>query len=207
MFFNILAVILYKCFLKIIGDCGTLISIADDVKICGPPHVLAAIISKLPAMAMSEAGLRTQASKNKVFVPPLARASWVAYLEASPRGDDTNCLYLHDIPDGRLPPPTVNDEAFYAPFTGPSWPANDGVNILGTPSGSPTFVKEYLQKKINKHQAILSFITDVVKLGHSREAHKMLTWSAVPRFTHVLKSVPKDEASPEWMASVDEAHL
>ncbi len=44
-------------------------------------------------------------------------------------------------------------------------------------------------------------------MGHSREAHKMLTCSTVPRLTHLLTSVPKDEASAEWMASVDEAHL
>jgi hypothetical protein len=93
---------------------------------------------------MSEAFLRTQASKNMVYVPPIAWDAWVAYLEANPRGEDTNCLYLHDISGGRLPPPTENDEAFYAPYTGPSWPDNDGVNILGTPLGSHTFVKEYL---------------------------------------------------------------
>ncbi len=48
---------------------------------------------------------------------------------------------------------------------------------------------------------------DVAKMGHSREAHMMLTRSAVPRLAHVLKSVLKDEASAEWIAYVDEAHL
>jgi hypothetical protein len=35
----------------------------------------------------------------------------------------------------------------------------------------------------------------------------MLTVSAVPRLTHILKPVPKDDASTEWMQTVDDAHL
>jgi hypothetical protein len=44
-------------------------------------------------------------------------------------------------------------------------------------------------------------------MGFSCEAHKILTGYAVPRLTHIMKSVPKDPASIEWMESVDEAHL
>ena len=81
------------------------------------------------------------------------------------------------------------------------------MNILGTPLGSLAFVEEYLYKKLEKHKLLLSFIVDVAESGFSREAHKMLTGSAVPRLTHILKSVPKDQASTEWMQSADDAHL
>ena len=78
-----------------------------------PPAVLAEIVGKLPTLAMSEARLTTQASKNRVYVQPSARAAWVAYLDANPRSEDTNILSLHDIPDGRLLEPSEFDEAFY----------------------------------------------------------------------------------------------
>jgi hypothetical protein len=85
-------------------------------------------------------------------------------------------------------------------------PTNDGINIIGTPYGSPEFVEEYLQRKLAKHEQLLDFISDVAKMGFSRETHKMLTGFAVPRFTHIAKSV-KDDASSGWMSAVDDAHL
>ncbi len=87
-----------------------------------PPAVLAEIVGMLHALAMSEAGLTTHASKNRIYVQPSARAAWVAYLDANPRSEDTNILSLHDILDGRLPEPIEVDEAFYAPHQGPKWP-------------------------------------------------------------------------------------
>ena len=114
-------------------------------------------------------------------------------------------LSLHDIPDGRLPAPVEIAEAYYAPHQGPSWPDNDGINILGTPLGSPAFIKQYLQGKLEKHTLLLDFITDVAKMGFSRRAHKMLTGAIIPRLSHVLKSVPKDVSSIEWMKFVDKA--
>ncbi len=89
----------------------------------------------------------------------------------------------------------------------PLWPENDGINILSTPLGSPTCVEEYLNKKLVKHNSLLFFIVDASKMGFPRKTHKMLTGSFVPRLTHILKSVPKDTASKEWMHSADEAHL
>jgi hypothetical protein len=71
-------------------------------------------------------------------------------------------------------------------------PENDGVNILGTPLESLAFVEESLHKKIEKHKLLMSFFVDVAKMGFSRESHKMLIGSAVPRLTHILKSIPKD---------------
>ena len=69
MFFNILSAKLYRAFIKILDGRGILPAIiADDVKIGSPPSVLAEIVVKLPALAMSEARLTTQASKNRVYV-------------------------------------------------------------------------------------------------------------------------------------------
>ncbi len=59
MFFNILAAILYRAFMKILNCRGILLAIADDVKTCAPPFVLAKIVDRLPALAMYEAGLIT----------------------------------------------------------------------------------------------------------------------------------------------------
>ena len=58
-----------------------------------------------------------------------------------------------------------------------------------------------------KHTLLLSFIEDVAKVGFPREAHKMLTSSAVPRLTHILKYVPKNDSSTEWMDTVGDDHL
>ena len=66
-------------------------------------------------------------------------------------------LSLHDIPDGRLPAPVEFHEAYYAPHQGPSWPDNDGINILGTPLGSPALLKLYVQGKLEKHTLLLNF--------------------------------------------------
>ncbi len=78
--FNIVAARLYMAMTEIIGERGVLFAIADDVKIVGPPSILAEIVAQLLALAMSEAGLKTQAAKNRVYVPPFARESWLSYL-------------------------------------------------------------------------------------------------------------------------------
>jgi hypothetical protein len=151
VFFNILAARLYRAFMKVLNGRGIILAIADDVKICAPPSVLADIVDRLPALAMSEAGLTTQASKILVHVQPSARAGWIAYLDANPRSEDRNILSIHDIPVGRLPSAKEFDEAFYDPCQGPSWPENDGIDIFGIPLGSPSFVEKYLHGNLIKH--------------------------------------------------------
>jgi hypothetical protein len=150
---------------------------------------------------MSEVGLTTQATKNMIYVQPSAREAWISYLEDNPRNYDPSIFSIHDCPDGRIPPFDEHDPSSLV------LPANDGINILGTPYGSPEFVEECLQNKLGKHDQLLSFITDVSKMGVSRESHKMLIGSAVPRLTHIVKSVPKDTSSTRWMEAVDDAHL
>ena len=205
-FFAILSARLYRAFTKVMDGKGILLGLADDCNILGPPEVVAKVVGKLPELAMSEAGLQTQAMKNRIYVQPSARAGWIAYLEENPRSNDPSVFSVHDIPDGRIKPPE-DLEAFYDPLAEPSWPESDGINILGTPYGSPAFVEAYLDNKLSKHKELLAFITDVAKAGYPREAHKMLTGSAVPRLSHVLKSVPKDQTSEPWMKEVDKKHM
>jgi hypothetical protein len=103
--------------------------------------------------------------------------------------------------------PDEPDSFSYDPLTGPTWPENDRVYILGTPIGSRKFVGDYLQKKLVKHSQALSFITDVAKIACVREAPKMLLGSAMPRLSHILKSIPKDSSSIGCMEAVDKEHL
>jgi len=146
VFFNNLAARLYRAFMKILDGRGVLFGLKDDVNIACPPEVLGEIVVKLPELAMSECGLTTQATKNRVYVQPSTRAAWIFYLGENPRTPNPLSFSIHDFPDGRNMP---TDE--YDP-SGPIWPNNDGINILGTPYGSPKFVEEYLQRKLAKHE-------------------------------------------------------
>jgi hypothetical protein len=38
------------------------------------------------------------------------------------------------------------------------WPNDDGINILGTPLGSPAFIESYLFGRGVKHMMLLHFI-------------------------------------------------
>jgi hypothetical protein len=156
---------------------------------------------------MSEASLKTQASKNRIYVQPSACTTWTSYPNDNPRTSDESILCLNDILDGRLPPSEENDEDYYNHSIGPTWAENDGVNIIGTPLGSLAFVKEYNQSKLQKHKLSLYFIANVAKMDFSRVAHKMITGFAVPRLTHILKTVTKDTTSTAWMQSADDAHF
>ena len=65
----------------------------------------------------------------------------------------------------------------------------NGVNIMGTPMGTPAFVSSYLQGKDLKHLLLLWFINDVASAGFPREAELMLKGAAVSRLSHILRSV------------------
>ncbi len=43
--------------------------------------------------------------------------------------------------------------------------------------------------------------------GFPREAEQMLKGIAVPRLSHILKSVQKNNNTAGWMAEMDGAHL
>ncbi len=80
--FKILAARLYRAFMKIIGDRGVLISIADDVDIACPPSTLAEIDAQLPALTMTEAG-QEDPSLQEPRLRPALRSRNVDFL---PRG-------------------------------------------------------------------------------------------------------------------------
>jgi len=194
VFFNIIATKLYRAFTKILDGRGILLGLADDCNILGPPKVVTEVVQQLFPPAMPVAVLTTQATKNKIYVQPSARSDWLSYLEENPRSPDPTVFSIHDILGGRLPP-AEEHEAFYEPETEATWSESDGVNILGTPYESPACVEAYLDAQLIKHKEVLSFIRDVAKTGYPREAHKMLTGLVVPRLSHIMKSVPKDQTS------------
>ena len=65
-------------------------------------------------------------------------------MQCTPRNAQS-ALPVHDIPDGneRVDPFDPDSERF--------WAEENGVNILGTPLGTPAFVSSYLQGKGVKH--------------------------------------------------------
>jgi len=200
VFFNILAARIYRKQLATLDGRGVLFAIVDDVKIAAPPHVIAEIVDSFSDMAWNEAGLTTQAVKNRIYVQPSAREGWINFLDATPR-DPSAPLQLHDIPDG---------SSFVDPFDTDSrriWPEEDGINVLGTPLGSPDFIDSYLFGKGIKHRQLLTFIQEVATAGYPREALSMLTGAACPRLTHILKSTVKNERTEAWMKDMDSAHL
>ncbi len=71
------------------------------------------------------------------------------------------------------------------------WTEVNGINILGTPLGFGSFMLDYLRGKGLKHLLLLRFIKEVANAGFPREAEKMLKGAAVPRLSHILKSVQK----------------
>jgi len=87
------------------------------------------------------------------------------------------------------------------------WVEENGVNILGTPMGSNSFVDDYLRGKGLKHLLLLRFIKDVAAAGFPLEAEEMLKGAAAPRLSHILKSMQKNNNSVGWMKEMDGAHL
>ncbi len=77
-------------------------------------------------------------------------------------------LLVHDIPDGSdLVDP-------FDPESDRIWEKENGVNFLGTPLGSPSFIAGYLEGKGLKHLLLLRFIKEVAAAGFPREAEHML---------------------------------
>ena len=89
-------------------------------------------------------------------------------MEAIPRNPKVP-LPIHDIPDGGY---LENDLDL---DNRRIWPTNDGINVLGTPVGSPEFIESYLFGKGIKHKQLISFIQDVAATSFSRKAVAMLT--------------------------------
>ena len=49
-------------------------AVVDDVKLLGPPEVIAEVAKGFPALAWEEAGLTTHTVKNRIYVQPSAQA-------------------------------------------------------------------------------------------------------------------------------------
>jgi hypothetical protein len=144
--------------------------------------------------------LTTQVVKNRIYVQPFAREGWIQFLEDTPR-NPLAALPIHDIPDGSLltdPSDVLNTRL---------WNDDDGVNVLGTPLGSPDFIETYLLGKGIKHRQLLSFIQEVAEAGFPREAVAMLTGAAGPRLTHLLKLMERNSSTEAWMKGMELAHL
>jgi hypothetical protein len=186
--------------LRILDGRGVLFAVADDVKLLGPPEVIAEMAEGFPAMAWEEAGLATRKVKNRIYVQSSVQANWCRFMDLTPRNAHSE-LPEHDIPDGneRVDPFDRNSERV--------WVDENGVNILGTPLGTPAFVSSYLKGKGLKHLLLLRFIKDVASAGFPREAELMLKGAAVPRMSHILKSVQKSQHSRGWMREMDGAHI
>ena len=54
---------------------------------------------------------------------------------------------------------------------------------------------------------LLRFIRDVASTGFPKEAELMLKGAAVPRLSHILRSVQKNKHSRGWIREMDGAHL
>ena len=120
-----------------------------------------------------------------IFVQPSAREGWIQFMEAIPRNPEAP-LPIHDIPDGSYLENDLDLDNIRIR------PTNDGINVMGTPLGSPEFIEAYLFGKGVKHRQLLSFIQDVAAAGFPREAVAMLTGAAGHRLTHLLKSIQKN---------------
>ena len=81
-----------------------------------------------PTLAWEEGGLTTQTVKNRIYVQSSAQARWSHFIAVTQRNTATE-LPVHDIPDG---------SELVDPFDHESdrvWKEENGVDILGTPSG------------------------------------------------------------------------
>ena len=157
-YFNVLIAKVYKKQIALLAGRGALFAVADDVKILGPPIVIAELAEGFPALAWKEAGLKTHSVKKRMFVQPSAQAGWNLIMCSTPCNSSSD-LPVHDIPDGSesCDPPD--------PLSWRTWPLDDGVNIVGTPLGCPDFEAEYLSGKGLKHIFLLGFIKEVADAG------------------------------------------
>jgi hypothetical protein len=99
VYFNVLAARVYKKQLRILDGRGVRFAVADDVKLLGPPEVIAEMAEGFPTLAWEEARLTTQTEKNRIFVQSSAQANWCSFMECTPRNAQSD-LPVHDIPDG-----------------------------------------------------------------------------------------------------------
>ena len=81
---------------------------------------------------------------------------------------------------------------------GPDVWSSEGVKVLGTPVGSPTFVSRVLAERVEREKQLLDAALANVKDGQC--AWQLLVQCAVPRANHTLRTVPPS-------GSAEYAHL
>ena len=136
VYFNIMVARVYRKQLATQDGRGVLFAVADDLRVPGPPKVIGEIVEAFPKVAWEEAGLATQTAKNRIFVQPSARNGWCRFLESTPRNPSFT-LHVLCIPDGS----TLRDDS--DPDSYRQRPDDNGINIIGTPLGSPAFIESY----------------------------------------------------------------
>ncbi len=151
VYFNIMVARVKKMQLAILDGRGVLFAVADDLKILAPPAVICEIVAVFPKIAWEEAGLTTHTLKNRIYVQPSARNGWHHLLESTSR-DSSLPLLIHCIPDGSTLMDDFDSDSYRR------WSDDDGINILGTPLGSPAFIESYMFVKRVKHRMLLNFI-------------------------------------------------
>jgi hypothetical protein len=75
VYFNVMAARIYRKQLRILDGMGVLFTVADNVKILGPPEVIKEMAEGFPTMAWEEARLTTQTVKNRIYVQSSAQAN------------------------------------------------------------------------------------------------------------------------------------
>jgi hypothetical protein len=153
-----------------------------------------------PTLAWEGARLTTQTVNNRIYVQFSAQASWCRFLDLTPRNALTE-LAVHDIPYGN----EIVDP--FDPVSARFLQEENGDNILGTSLLSNSFVTAYLRGKRLKHHLLLRFINNGAAARFPREAEQMLKGAAVPRLSHILRSVQKSKHIVGWMTKMDGAHL
>jgi hypothetical protein len=200
VYFNILVARVCRKQLALLDGHGVLFAVSDDLRMLAPPAVIREIVEVFPVTAWEEAGLTTQTLKNKIFVQPSARNGWRALLDSTPR-DPSLPLQIHCIPDGS----TLSDES--DPESYKQWSDDDGINILGTPLGSPAFIEYYLFGKGVNHRGLLITIQEVAAESFPREAVAMLSGAASQKLVYLLKSIQKNPQTVLWMREMDDAQV
>ena len=113
-----------------------------------------------------------------------AQANLSRFIDLTPRNTHMELL-VRDAPNGSdlIDPFDPDSERI--------WTEENGVNILGNHLGSNSFVTGYLRGKGLKHHLLPRFRKDVAAAGFPREVEQMLKKVAIPRLSHILRSVQK----------------
>ena len=95
------------------------------------------------------------------------------------------------VPFRRPPPPGI--EALNAPYpAAPVWKGNleeqlRGLEVLGSPLGSPQFINRILEEKLAEEQQIFETLP---RLPNTQVAWLMLFFCGAPRANYILRTTP-----------------